>query len=71
MNQYKSVHIDAKDAIVFIIICMKTHYDKAHQSCFFDINNTVNLQLHCSYILFSIQNKKLEQQFVDFLYVIE
>ena len=30
INQYKSVHIDAKDIIVFIIIYMKRYYNKAH-----------------------------------------
>ena len=71
INQYKSVYINTKDVIVFVIIYMKTHYNKAHQFCFFDIDNIINLWLHCSYSLFSIQNKKLEQQFVDFLYIIE
>ena len=73
IDQYKSVYIDVKDIIVFVIIHIKMYYNKTHQSCFFNVNNVINLQLHCRYILFSFisQNKKLKQQFVNSLYIVE
>lgn len=73
MNQYKSVYINTKDVIVFFTMHIKEYYDKAHQSCFFSIENIINLQLHCSYILPSLvdQNKKLKQQFVDLICITE
>ena len=73
IDQYKSVHINAKDVIVFAAMHMKIYYNKTHQSHFFNIDDTVNLQLHCEYTLFSFidQNKKLKQQFVDSLCIVE
>lgn len=71
MNQYRSAHIDTKNAIVFIIMQMKTYYDKKHQSHFFKVDDMINLWLHYEYILLSLvnQNKKLSQQFVNLLHV--
>ncbi|KAI9880891.1 MAG: hypothetical protein M1830_009959 [Pleopsidium flavum] len=40
---------------------MKHYYDKKHIPKFFESDNMINLQLHCDYILLSIQNKKLKQ----------
>ena len=58
MNQYKLVHIDTENIIVFIIMYMKLYYDKAHQSHFFNVSDAVNLHLHCEYILSSLTEKK-------------
>lgn len=54
MNQYKSAHIDVKNTIVFTIICIKTYYNKIHQSLFFNEEDIINLQLHHKYILSSL-----------------
>ena len=73
VNQYRLIHIDVKNTIVFITMCMKMYYDKTHQSHFFNIDDIINLQLHHKYTLFSFidQNKKLKQQFIDSLYIIK
>ena len=71
MNEYKSAHIDVKNAIVFAAIQIKHYYNKTHQSHFFKSGNMINLQLHCEYILSEILNKKLEQQFIDSIQVLE
>ena len=73
IDQYKLVYIDVKDVIVFAAMHIKMYYNKTHQFCFFNISNAVNLKLHCKYTLSSFidQNKKLKQQFVDSLCVVE
>lgn len=69
--QYRPAHIDAKNAIAFVSMQMKHYYDKAHTSRYFQMNNMVNLHLHWGYFLSSIENKKLNQQFVDPLCITE
>jgi len=69
--QYKPVHIDVKDAIAFTSMQMKHYYNKAHMSRYFQSGNMVNLHLHWGYSLPGIENKKLNQQFVDPLRVAE
>ena len=71
IDQYKSIYIDAKDIIVFITMQMKHYYNKSHLLCFFKADNMINLQLHHRYTLSDILNKKLEQQFVKSLQIIE
>lgn len=63
--QYKPAYIDAKNAIAFVFMQMKHYYDKTHMSRYFWVNDMVNLHLHQGYSLLSIENKKLNQQFVD------
>lgn len=60
-----------KDAIAFTTMQMKHYYNKAHITRFFEVNKMVNLQLHCGYTILSIQNKKLDQQFVNPLCVLK
>jgi len=52
---------------------MKHHYDKKHITRFFDVNNMINIRLHCEYTLLSLANvnKKLEQQFVDLIHILK
>lgn len=69
--QYKPAYIDAKNAIAFVFMQMKHYYDKTHMSRYFWVNDMVNLHLHQGYSLLSIENKKLNQQFVDPLCVTE
>ena len=71
VNQYKSIHINAKNAIVFIVLHIKHYYNQNHTLQFFCIDNDINLQLHYDYILLSIQNKKLSQLFIDSLYIMK
>ena len=71
LDQYRSVYINAKDTIVFAVMQMKQYYNEKHQSHFFKSDNIINLWLHCEYILSDIQNKKLEQQFVESLCIIK
>ena len=61
VNQYKLIHIDAKNAIVFIVLHIKHYYNQNHTLQFFCIDDDINLQLHHDYILFNIQNKKFSQ----------
>ncbi len=72
MNQYWSMHIDVKDAIVYIIITMKYYYNWKHKSLYFKTEDLINLCLHKNYMLFSLKekNKKLRQQFVNLLKVL-
>lgn len=73
VNQYQSAHIDIKDVIVFATLQIKHHYDKKHITRFFDVNNMVNIRLHCEYTLSGLTNvnKKLEQQFVDLICILK
>lgn len=69
VNQYKLTHINVKNAVVFTAIHMKHYYNQNHTAQFFCISDAVNLQLHWDYTLFSIQNKKLSQQFISLLHI--
>jgi len=46
MNNYQSVHIDAKDVIGFAAMQMKYYYDKRHQPLYFQPDDMMNLCLH-------------------------
>ncbi len=72
MNQYWLMHIDVKNAIVYIIITMKYYYNWKHKSLYFKIEDLINLCLHKSYMLLNLKkkNKKLRQQFVNLLKVL-
>ncbi len=61
MNQYWSVHIDVKDAIIYITITMKYYYNWKHKSLYFKTEDLINLHLYKNYMLFSLKkkNKKL------------
>ena len=65
ISEYRSTAIDIKNIIAFIIIQMKKYYDSKHTLKFFKVRDMVNLQLHWGYTILSIQNKKIEQQFVS------
>ena len=65
MFKYWSSLINIKDIITFAVIQMKKYYDNRHKSKFFNIEDMINLQLHHRYTILSIQNKKIEQQFID------
>ena len=71
IDQYCSAHIDVKNVVVFVSMIMKDYYDKKHTSQYFAVDNMVHLYLHCSYILSSLKNRKLEQQFVNSLHITE
>ena len=43
IDQYKSVHIDVKDIIVFVTMQMKHYYDKSHLPHFFESDDMINL----------------------------
>jgi len=71
MNNYQSVHIDAKDVIGFAAMQMKYYYDKRHQPLYFQPDDMMNLCLHWGYTLSSLSiNKKLKQQFADLIKVL-
>ena len=72
MNQYWSAHIDVKDAIVYITMTMKYYYNQKHKSLYFKAEDLINLHLYKSYTLLSLRekNKKLRQQFVNLLKVL-
>jgi len=46
MNNYQSVHIDAKDVIDFAAMQMKYYYDERHQPLYFQLSDMMNLHLH-------------------------
>lgn len=50
---------------------MKHYYNKTHTSRYFQLSNMINLCLHWGYFLLSIENKKLNQQFVSSLHITE
>jgi len=71
MNNYQSVHIDAKDVIGFAAMQMKYYYDERHQPLYFQLSDMMNLHLHQEYTLSSLFiNKKLKQQFADLIKVL-
>ncbi len=72
MNQYWLMYIDIKDAIAYIIITMKYYYDWKHKSLYFKTEDLINLHLHKNYTLLNLKekNKKLRQQFVSLLKVL-
>ena len=71
MSEYWSSLIDIKDIITFAVIWMKKYYDDRHKSKFFSVENMINLQLHHRYTILSIQNRKIEQQFIDSFRIIK
>jgi len=66
------VHIDIKDAIACIIMTMKYYYNQKYKLLYFKTEDLINLCLHKSYMLLSLKekNKKLRQQFVSLLKVL-
>ena len=71
ITEYRSSHIDIKNAITFIIMHMKEYYDASYTSKYFKVSDRVNLQLHYRYTISGIQNRKIQQQFVDLFKVTE
>ena len=49
ISEYRSCHIDIKNAIAFVALCIKKYYNAHHQLKFFNINDLVNLRLHKDY----------------------
>ena len=72
MNQYWLMHIDVKDVIAYIIMTIKYYYDWKHKFLYFKTEDLINLYLHKNYMLLSLKekNKKLRQQFVSLLKVL-
>ena len=72
MNQYWPAHIDVKDAIAYITMTMKYYYNWKHKFLYFKMKDLINLCLHKNYMLLSLRekNKKLRQQFVNLLKVL-
>ena len=72
MDQYWLAHIDVKDAITYITMTMKYYYNQKHKPLYFKMKDLINLHLHKSYTLPSLKekNKKLRQQFVSLLKVL-
>lgn len=73
INEYCLTHINVKDTIVFVIIQMKHYYDLKYTLRFFEPEDIMNLCLHHRYFLSSLleQNKKLSQQFVKSIHILE
>ena len=65
MTEYRLTAVDVKNIIAFAVIQMKEYYNNRHKLKFFKVSNMINLQLHQRYTILSIQNKKIEQQFVS------
>ena len=65
MTEYRSTEINVKNIIAFIIIQMKKYYNSKHTLKFVKVEDMINLQLHQRYTILSIQNKKIEQQFMS------
>ncbi len=72
MNEYQSAHIDVKDAIAYTAMTMKYYYNQKHKFLYFKMRDLINLHLHKNYTLLSLKkkNKKLRQQFVSLLKVL-
>ncbi len=72
MNQYWLMHIDIKDAIVYVTMTIKYYYNQKHKFLYFKMRDLINLYLHKNYMLLSLKkkNKKLRQQFVISLKVL-
>lgn len=65
LTDYRSSHIDTKDAIAFASLRMKEYYDSHHQSKFFKVGDLVNLRLHGGYRVPAIKFKKLSPQLIE------
>src|SRR5947207_4044235 len=63
--------INAEKAIKLSQMTMKCYYNNKHQLKFFNVNDDIMLQLHKSYSIFIIINKKLAQQYVSLFKVLE
>ncbi|MCJ1396776.1 hypothetical protein MMC18_009668 [Xylographa bjoerkii] len=46
MDEYRPTYINAKDAIAFAAMKMKSYYDLHHRPIFFSVGDYVNLRLH-------------------------
>lgn len=71
LTDYRSSHIDAKDAIAFASLRIKEYYDSHHQPKFFKVGDLVNLRLHRGYRVPAIKFKKLGPQLIGPFPVIE
>ena len=72
-SDFLYIKISTKNAIAFVNINVKYHYDKHHQSIFFKINDYAFLRLYKEYnILINFEIiKKLSQQYVDFFKILK
>ena len=59
------------DVIVFDQINVKFHYDRKYQSLFIKSKDYVLIRLHKNYNILFVINKKIDQQYVEFFFVIE
>ena len=59
------------DVIIFDQINAKFYYNKKHEFMFMKQKNVSFIKLHKNYNIFSIINKKYDQQFVEFFIIIE
>ena len=64
INEYRSSHIDVKNAITFAFLKMKKVYDMRHQFIFFKVKNLINLRLYKDYKVFIIISKKIKSQLI-------
>ena len=62
---------NVNDVIIFDQMNAKFHYDKKHEFMFMKQKNVAFIKLHKNYNIFSIINKKYDQQFVEFFIIIE
>ena len=62
---------NVNNVIIFNQMNAKFHYDKKHQFMFMKQKNVAFIKLHKNYNIFSIINKKYDQQFVEFFTIIE
>ena len=62
---------NVNDIIVFDQMNVKFHYNKKHEFMFMKQKNVTLIKLHKSNNIFSIINKKYNQQFVEFFIIIE
>ena len=65
INKYRSIYIDIKNIIVFVIIKIKKYYNINYIFKFFEINNLVNLKFYKDYQIFIICFKKIGIQLVE------
>ena len=71
ITEYRLTAVNVKNIITFTVIQMKKYYNDRHKLKFFKISDMINLQLHWEYTILSIQNKKIEQQFMSLFNFIE
>jgi len=62
--------IEVADVVDFAKMNIKYHYDWKHQPLVMWVGNYMLLWLHCEYFISAITNKKLEQQYVEFFWII-